>query len=67
MEGKGKACRALAKQRRLFLQTETDFGSGATYVAASRDMFDIVLGATARRDVAEVQLFVEDLNLRACR
>lgn len=26
-------------------------------------MFDIVLGATARRDVAEVQLFVHYLNL----
>lgn len=29
-------------------------------------MFDIVLGATARRDMAEVQLFVNYLNLHRC-
>lgn len=30
-------------------------------------MFDIVLGATARRDMAEVQLFVHYLNLKTGR
>lgn len=39
----------------------------STYIATSRDMFDIVLGATTRRDMAEVQLFVHYLNLKTGR
>ena len=39
-------------------------GVVATYVASSRDMLDIVFGAAARGDVAEVQFFVDYLNLR---
>ena len=41
--------------------------SASTYVAPPGDMFDIVLGATARRDVTEVQLFVHYLNLQTDR
>lgn len=41
--------------------------SSVTYIATSRNMFDIVFGATARGDVAEVQLFVHYLNLKTGR
>lgn len=44
-----------------------DDASCSTYIATSRDMFDIVLRATARRDMAEVQLFVYYLNLQTGR
>lgn len=46
---------------------ECGSSSSGTYIATSRDMFDIVLGATARRDMAEVQLFVHYLNLNTGR
>lgn len=39
-------------------------GSGSTYVSSSGNVFDVVLGATARRDMAEVQLFVHYLHLK---
>lgn len=34
-----------------------------TYIPAPGDMFDIVLGATSGGDMAEVQFFVDYLNL----
>ena len=46
---------------------ESASSSASTYVAPPGDMFDIVLGATARRDVTEVQLFVHYLNLQTDR
>lgn len=38
-----------------------------TYVASAGHMLDIVLGAAARRHMAEVQLFVDYLNLQHSR
>lgn len=38
-------------------------GPGSTYIPSTRNMLHIVLGAQARGDVAEVQLFGDYLNL----
>lgn len=51
----------------LIPKQSTLISSSFTYIATSRDMFDIVLGAAARRDMAEVQLFVHYLNLKTVR
>lgn len=38
-----------------------------TYIPSPGDMFDIILGATSGGDMAEVQLFVDYLNLNTAQ
>lgn len=38
-----------------------------TYIPSTWNMLDIVLGATSGGDMAEIQLFVDDLNLNTAQ